>query len=40
MVVFNTTGLIPYSSVFFTLDCGYWSAKAEAALREKMLEAK
>lgn len=36
VVVFKTTGIIPYSSVFFTLDCGYWSAEAEAALRKKM----
>lgn len=36
VIVFKTTGTIPYSSVFFTLDCGYWSAEAEAALREKM----
>jgi len=28
--VFKTTGTITYSSVFFTLDCGYWSADAEA----------
>jgi hypothetical protein len=39
VVVFKTTGVIPYSSVFFTLDCGYWSAEAEKALREKMEEA-
>ena len=36
VVVFKTTGVIPYSSVFFTLDCGYWSAEAEEAMRKKM----
>ncbi|MAT72246.1 MAG: hypothetical protein CMJ58_22295 [Planctomycetaceae bacterium] len=38
VVVFKTTGTIPYSSVFFTLDCGYWSAEAEQALRDAMAE--
>ena len=36
VVVFKTTGTVPYSSVFFTLDCGYWSAEAEKDLRAKM----
>ncbi|MGC4013544.1 MAG: hypothetical protein QM755_03345 [Luteolibacter sp.] len=36
VVVFKTTCAIPYSSVFFTLDCGYWSAEAEKDLREAM----
>lgn len=36
VIVFKTTGIIPYSSVFFTLDCGYWSAEAEADLRRTM----
>jgi len=36
VVVFKTTGVIPYSSVFFTLDCGYWGAEDEAAMRAKM----
>jgi len=38
VVVFKTTGVIPYSSVFLTLDCGYWSAEAEEALRKNMEE--
>ena len=25
---------IPYTSVFFELDCGYWNAGAEQRLRE------
>jgi hypothetical protein len=27
---------IPYTSVFFELDCGYWSAAAEQRLRKAM----
>jgi L-fucose mutarotase/ribose pyranase (RbsD/FucU family) len=31
------TGLtIPYTSIFFELDCGYWSAEAEQRLRQSM----
>jgi hypothetical protein len=31
------TGLtVPYSSVFFELDCGYWSAEAEQRLWQAM----
>lgn len=36
VIVFKTTGTTAYSSVFFTLDCGYWSAEAEQALRKRM----
>jgi hypothetical protein len=25
---------IPYTSVFFELDCGYWNADAEQRLRQ------
>ena len=39
VVVFKTTGTTAYSSVFFTLDCGYWSPEAEAALRKRMAAA-
>jgi hypothetical protein len=28
---------IPYTSVFFELDCGYWNAEAEVRLRQAML---
>ena len=35
-VVLKTESTIPYSSVFIELDCGYWSAAAEKALRTKM----
>jgi hypothetical protein len=27
---------LPYTSVFIRLDCGYWSAEAEAVLRDSM----
>ena len=40
VVVFKTTGVIPYSSVFFTLDCGYWTEEGEQAMRARLAEAK
>jgi D-ribose pyranose/furanose isomerase RbsD len=36
VIVFKTEGTIPYSSVFLTLECGYWTAADEAALRQAM----
>ena len=36
VLVIKTTGTVPYSSVFVELDCGYWSAESEAALRARM----
>ena len=36
VVVLKTECTIPYSSVFIQLDCAYWSAEKEKALREKM----
>ena len=33
ILILKTTLTIPYTSVFFELDCGYWSAEAEARLR-------
>jgi len=32
-LLLKTTLALPYTSVFVRLDCGYWSAEAEAALR-------
>ena len=32
ILIFKTDLTIPYSSVFFELDCGYWSADAEERL--------
>ena len=36
IVVLKTESTIPYTSVFIELDCGYWSAEKERALRAKM----
>ena len=33
VLILKTTMTIPYTSVFFELDCGYWSAAAEKRLR-------
>jgi L-fucose mutarotase/ribose pyranase (RbsD/FucU family) len=37
VLVIKTTMTIPYTSVFFELDCGYWNAEAEERLREALL---
>lgn len=34
ILLIKTDMTIPYTSVFFELDCGYWNAEAEARLRE------
>ncbi|MGH9600120.1 MAG: hypothetical protein ACRD27_09660 [Terracidiphilus sp.] len=36
VLIVKTEMTIPYTSVFFELDCGYWSAEAEQRLREGM----
>jgi RbsD / FucU transport protein family len=36
ILIVKTAMTIPYTSVFFELDCGYWSAEAERRLREAM----
>jgi len=36
VLVIKTECLIPYTSVFFELNCGYWSEEKEKALRNKM----
>lgn len=36
VLLIKTSMRIPYSSVFFELDCGYWSAEAETRLRAAM----
>jgi hypothetical protein len=33
ILLLKTTLALPYTSVFVRLDCGYWSAEAEGALR-------
>ena len=37
IVVLKTNQTIPYSSVFFQLDCAYWSPAKEKKLRENMM---
>jgi L-fucose mutarotase/ribose pyranase (RbsD/FucU family) len=39
ILILKTNLTIPYTSVFFELDCGYWSAEAEQRLRALMAEA-
>ena len=34
ILVIKTKIAIPYTSIFFELDCGYWSAEAEQNLRQ------
>jgi hypothetical protein len=36
VLVLKTDQALPYTSVFFELDCGYWSPEAEARLREAL----
>ena len=36
VLVVKTNMRIPYTSVFFELDCGYWNAEAEKILRAAM----
>lgn len=36
VIVLKTDCMIPYSSVFIELDCGYWSADRENTLRERI----
>jgi hypothetical protein len=39
ILIIKTEFTIPYTSVFFELDCGYWNAEAERNLREAILDA-
>jgi len=39
VLIIKTDMTIPYTSVFFELDCGYWSAEAEERLRQAILAA-
>jgi L-fucose mutarotase/ribose pyranase (RbsD/FucU family) len=34
ILIIKTEMTIPYTSVFFELDCGYWDARAEERLRQ------
>jgi hypothetical protein len=38
ILVLKTESLMPYTSVFIELDCGYWSAEYEKILRERISE--
>lgn len=38
VMIVKTSLMIPYSSVFFELDCGYWTHEAEHRLRHAMLQ--
>jgi len=37
VLVIKTDLTIPYTSVFFRLDCGYWNAEAEENLRRELI---
>ena len=37
ILVIKTEMTIPYTSVFFELDCGYWNTEAEQRLRQAIL---
>ena len=36
VLLIKTNMCIPYTSVFFELECGYWNAEAEKRLRAAM----
>jgi L-fucose mutarotase/ribose pyranase (RbsD/FucU family) len=36
VVVLKTESLLPYTSVFLELDCGYWDGKKEETLRSRI----
>ena len=36
VLIIKTALTLPYTSVFFELDCGYWNAEAEERLRRAM----
>lgn len=40
VLVLKTENLMPYTSIFIELDCGYWPAENEVALRNIMTEVK
>jgi L-fucose mutarotase/ribose pyranase (RbsD/FucU family) len=37
VLIIKTEMTIPYTSVFFELDCGYWNAEGEERLRQAMM---
>ena len=38
ILILKTELTIPYTSVFFELDCGYWSREAEERLRDEIVQ--
>lgn len=40
VVIFKTELIVPYTSVFLELDCGYWSVEAEQKLRQLIRRSK
>lgn len=36
VLIIKTNLTIPYTSIFFQLDCGYWNAEAENKLRTNL----
>ena len=38
ILVLKTNMILPYTSVFFELDCGYWDAESEKRLRDTIDE--
>jgi len=39
ILILKTAMALPYTSIFFELDCGYWTVEAEQRLRQAMLVA-
>jgi hypothetical protein len=37
VLIIKTDLALPYTSVFFQLECGYWNAEAEKNLRAKLI---
>ena len=38
ILIIKSSMTLPYTSVFFELDCGYWTGDAEARLRRRSLQ--
>ena len=36
VLIIKTDLAIPYTSVFFQLECGYWNAEAEKNMRQQL----
>jgi len=36
ILILKTKTLVPYSSIFIELDCGYWNEQSEQALRDRI----